>query len=90
VFRGTIVMASTARDTEGSQFFLTTGSAADLDGTVSVFGRIVEGQDVADRLVEGDRLVKVEVVKPRPGTTYRPITLAQQPAPEPVATSPRR
>lgn len=84
--RGVIAMASRARDTEGSQFFLTTGTSAHLEGTVSVFGRIVEGQEVLDALVQGDRILRVEVLRRRPGTEYRPRTLAQAPAPEPVAT----
>jgi cyclophilin family peptidyl-prolyl cis-trans isomerase len=88
-FRGTLVMAAAARDTEGSQFFLTTGSAAHLDGTVTVFGRVVEGQATADLLLEGDRLERVHVVRKRPGTEYRPLTLGRKPAPVPVATAPR-
>lgn len=87
-FRGTLAMASHDRDTEGSQFFLTLGTARHLDGQVSVFGRILEGQAVADALVEGDRLVKTEVLRRRPGTEYRPVTLAGEPAPEPVPTPP--
>jgi peptidyl-prolyl cis-trans isomerase B (cyclophilin B) len=89
-FRGTLVMSATNRDTEGSQFFVTTGSAAHLDGSVSVFGRIVEGQAAADALVEGDKLLSVEIVKKRPGTEYRPLTLGRKPAPEPMATGPKR
>ena len=86
--RGVIAMASRARDTEGSQFFLTTGTAAHLEGTVSVFGRVVEGQDVLDALVQDDLVVKVEVLRRRPGTEYRPITLGRAPAPEPKPTPP--
>lgn len=87
-FRGTLAMASQDRDTEGSQFFLTLGTARHLDGQLTVFGRIVEGQAVADALVEGDRLTRAEVLRRRPGTQYRPLTLAGEPAPEPTPTPP--
>ena len=40
---------------------MTTGSAH-LEGGYSVFGRVVEGQDVADQLVQGDAIVRVEIV----------------------------
>lgn len=84
-FRGVIAMASMGKDTEGSQFFLTTGTSAHLEGKFSVFGRVLEGQDVVDRLVRGDRLVAVEVVRAR-DHEYRPTTVAGTPAPEPVPT----
>ncbi len=83
-FRGVVAMArSGAPDTEGSQFFVTTGTAAHLEGEVSVFGRVLEGQEAVDRTVVGDALEQVEVVRLRDGTEYRPKTVAGQPAPEP-------
>jgi cyclophilin family peptidyl-prolyl cis-trans isomerase len=72
-FRGVIAMARTAApDTEGSQFFLTTGTAAHLEGEYSIFGRVLEGQEVVDRLVLGDVVKTVEVVRVREGRDYRP------------------
>ncbi len=87
-WRGTVLMASHDRDGEGSQFFLVTGTARHLDGQVSVFGRIVEGQGVVDALVEGDRLVSTAVVRRRPGTVYRPTSLSGEPAPAPRPSPP--
>jgi peptidylprolyl isomerase len=88
-FRGVIAMARSAnKDTEGSQFFLTTGTAANLEGDYSVFGRIVEGQEVADRLVKDVTIERVEVLRTRPGTTYRPVTKGGEPAPEPKPCGP--
>jgi hypothetical protein len=44
---------------------------------------VIEGQDVVDSLVQGDRIKAVEVIRAREGE-YRPTTVAGTPAPEPV------
>jgi cyclophilin family peptidyl-prolyl cis-trans isomerase len=85
--RGVLAYAHAKRDGEGSQFFVTTGTSANLQGDFSVFGRVVEGQDVVDRLVRGDRIVTLAVVARR-DHPYRPTTVAGTPAPAPVATFP--
>ncbi|MEZ4422475.1 MAG: peptidylprolyl isomerase [Gemmatimonadota bacterium] len=59
--RGAIGMASAGPDTEGSQFFLMQGPAWHLDGDYTVFGRVVDGMDVVDRLLQGDRIVHASV-----------------------------
>jgi peptidyl-prolyl cis-trans isomerase B (cyclophilin B) len=88
-FRGVLAMARFHRpDTEGSQFFLTTGTAAHLDGEYTVLGRVVEGLEVLDSLVQDDRMDKVEVLRTRPGVEYRPVTTTGAPAPEPKACGP--
>lgn len=86
-FRGVIAMASSGRDTEGSQFFVTTGTSGNLDGDYSVFGRVLEGQAVIDALVRDDRIVKIEVVRAR-DHEYRPTTVAGTPAPDPTPVGP--
>ncbi len=88
-FRGMLAMANAGPDTEGSQFFVTTGTAAHLEGRFSVFGRVLEGQDVIDRIVKGDRIQAVEIVRKR-DHDYRPISVAGTPAPAPVASGPTR
>jgi cyclophilin family peptidyl-prolyl cis-trans isomerase len=75
-FRGSLSMAKTAApDTGGSQFFLTFIPTAHLNGQHTVFGRVVEGLDVLDRLQrrnpesatspEPDKIVKAEVLRKR-------------------------
>ena len=50
--RGTVSMARRpAPHTAGSQFFICVARAAHLDGKYTVFGRVVEGMDVVDRIV---------------------------------------
>ena len=50
-FRGSLSMANTgAPNTGGSQFFITYHGPKDLDGKHTVFGRVIEGMDVALKL----------------------------------------
>jgi cyclophilin family peptidyl-prolyl cis-trans isomerase/HEAT repeat protein len=59
--RGTVGMALDWRDTGGSQFFITHSPAPHLDGRYTVFGWVVNGMDVVDRIVPWDRIVRVRV-----------------------------
>lgn len=86
-FRGMLAMANAGPDTEGSQFFVTTGTSAHLEGKFSVFGRVLEGQEVVDRIVKGDGIQALEVVRKR-DHEYRPVTVAGTPAPEPALPKP--
>jgi cyclophilin family peptidyl-prolyl cis-trans isomerase/HEAT repeat protein len=57
--RGTVGMALSWADTGGSQFFVTHGPQPHLDGRYAVFGRVVDGLDVVDRLRRWDVIERV-------------------------------
>ena len=60
--RGVVGMALSGPDTGGSQYFLTHAAQPHLDGHYTVFGYLSAGDAVLDRIVQGDRIVDVQVV----------------------------
>lgn len=54
--RGYVGVASSGKDTEGSQFFITHSAQPHLDGRYTIFGRVVSGMGVVDRLQVGDTI----------------------------------
>ena len=62
---GTVGMASSGKDTEGSQFFVTHSPQPRLDGHYTAFGRVVEGQDVVAQILQGDVIREARVERDR-------------------------
>ena len=59
--RGTVGMALEWADTGGSQFFITHSPQPHLDGRYTVFGQVVSGMDVVDRLQQWDTINTIQV-----------------------------
>lgn len=63
--RGAVGMALSGKDTGGSQFFITHSPQPHLDGGYTVFGQVIGGMDVVDRIARGDVIQEVEIVEGR-------------------------
>jgi HEAT repeat protein/cyclophilin family peptidyl-prolyl cis-trans isomerase len=59
--RGTVGMALDGRDTAGSQFFITVSPQPHLDGKYTVFGKVVNGFDLLDRIQIWDVIQRVRI-----------------------------
>jgi cyclophilin family peptidyl-prolyl cis-trans isomerase len=59
--RGTVGMALDWEDTGGSQFFITHSPQPHLDARYTVFGHVVNGMDVVDRLAQWDVIRNVRI-----------------------------
>lgn len=61
--RGTVGMALAGPDTGGSQFFIALSPQPHLDGGYTVFGQVVQGDEVLDRVQADDRIERVAEVR---------------------------
>jgi peptidyl-prolyl cis-trans isomerase B (cyclophilin B) len=63
--RGVLSMAHAGKDTGGSQFFITHRATPHLDGKHTVFGRVISGVEIVDKVQQGDLMDKVVMLKKR-------------------------
>lgn len=59
---GKLAMANSGPATNGSQFYITHVPTPWLDGKHTVFGNVIEGQDVVDAVKQGDEM-EIEIIR---------------------------
>ena len=60
---GVLAMANSGPGSNGSQFFITHIATDWLDNKHTVFGKVVEGQDIVDAVAQGDTIDSLEIVR---------------------------
>ncbi len=59
--RGTVGLATSGKDTGGSQFFINVAPNLHLDGRYTLFAEVTKGMDVVDRLEVGDTILTARI-----------------------------
>ena len=59
---GAVGLASSGRDTESCQWFVSHTYTPHLEGRYTIFGYVTSGMEVVNQIMIGDKIVKVELL----------------------------
>lgn len=60
---GVVGMALSGKDTGGSQFFITHSAQPHLDGSYTIFGKVISGMNVVESIARGDEIARIKIVE---------------------------
>ena len=60
---GILSMANSGKNTNGSQFFITHAKTEWLNGVHTIFGRIIEGQEIVNKMTDKDVIDSIRIVR---------------------------
>ncbi len=73
---GVLSMQSNGPNTNGSQFVITQRANAELDNKNPVFGKVVFGMDIVNRVQQGEIIIKIEIIKiGRKAKAFNPLEI---------------
>ncbi len=58
---GAVGLASSGRDTESCQWFVSHTNTPHLEGRYSIFGYVISGMDIVNKILVGDKILNVEI-----------------------------
>ncbi|MCX6832004.1 MAG: peptidylprolyl isomerase [candidate division Zixibacteria bacterium] len=62
---GSVGMATSGKDTGGSQYFICQSPQPHLNGRYTLFGNVIEGMDVVEKIEIGDLIKSVKIIEPK-------------------------